>query len=71
MWSKPYLSFSTTLFDENQKLIYKMNERCLVFADCNQKIGEAIVDIRSTLEKYGISLHDCREQGYRMITVQT
>lgn len=51
-------------FDTNQQ-IYKIEERFLLFVDCNNKTGEAIADlIRETLKKFNIPLAECRGQGY-------
>ena len=44
---------------------YEVNERFLAFADCCQKTGIEIANlILETLKEYGISIDDCRGQGY-------
>lgn len=49
----------------NEKNQYEIHERFLEFSDCNGKTGEDIANlIKSTLEKHGIPLADCRGQGY-------
>lgn len=50
---------------EDMTEMFDIKERFLAFVDCNQKTGQAIKQlILDTLEKYSISLQNCRAQSY-------